>query len=134
MQETHLLQLIVIDDVLVGGTALEEGVEPVHVVHVPPQVHHALRYLEVREVLAGHADVLQPRHELAVEAAHGVAGEETRALAAQVLVDLAQMSHQRRRLRVLVLVLRVQQQQLQFLGRQEERKVELLYFPFRYVR
>ena len=104
-----------IDDVLVSGTALEEGVEPVHVMHVPPQMHHALRYLEVGEVLAGDADVLEPGHQLAVEAAHCVAGEEARALATEVLVDLAQMGHQRRRLRVLVLVLRVQQQQLQFL-------------------
>lgn len=34
------------------------------------------RDLEVNEVLAGDADVLQPRHQLAVEAAHCVAGQE----------------------------------------------------------
>lgn len=64
-------------------------------VHVSPQVYHALGYLEVGEVLAGDADVLESGHELAVEAAHGVTGEEARALASQVLVDSTQMGHQR---------------------------------------
>lgn len=104
-----------IDDILISRTALKEGVEPVHVVHVSPQVYHALRYLKVGKVLAGDADVLKPWHELAIEAAHCVSGEEARSLAAQVLVDPAQVSHQRRRLRVLVLVLSVEQEQLQLL-------------------
>lgn len=105
-----------VDDVLVGRAALQEGIEPVHVVHVPPQVDHALGYLEIGEVLAGNADVLQSGHELAVEAAHGVTGEEARALASKVAVDFAQMTHQRRFLGVLFLFLaRVQQQHLQFL-------------------
>lgn len=84
-------------------------------VHVSPQVHQGLRYLEVSEVFAGDPDVLQPRHQLAIEAAHGVAGKKARALAAQMLVDLTQMRHQRRGLGILVLILRVQQQQLEFL-------------------
>lgn len=83
--------------------------------HVSPQVHQSLRYLKVGKVLAGDPDVLQPRHQLAVEAAHGITSEKARALAAQMLVDLTQMRHQRRRLGILVLVLRVQQQQLEFL-------------------
>lgn len=78
-------------------------------------MHQGLRYLKVGKVLASDPDVLQSRHQLAVEAAHGVAGEEARALAAQMLVDLTQMRHQRRRLGILVLVLRIQQQQLELL-------------------
>lgn len=72
-------------------------------------MHQGLRYLEVGKILAGDPDVLQPRHQLAIEAAHGVAGKEARALAAQMFVDLTQMRHQRRGLGILVLVLRVQQ-------------------------
>lgn len=34
---THLLQFVVINNVLVGGTGLGEGVQLVHVVHVSPQ-------------------------------------------------------------------------------------------------
>lgn len=37
MYATHLLQLVVIDDVLVGRARLCEGVQLVHVVHVAPQ-------------------------------------------------------------------------------------------------
>jgi len=35
---TLLLQLVVVDDVLVGGATLGECVQLVHVVHVAPQV------------------------------------------------------------------------------------------------
>lgn len=56
--------------------------------HVPPQVHQSLRYLEVGKILAGDPDVLQSRHQLAVEAAHGIAGEEARALATQMFINL----------------------------------------------
>lgn len=119
---SHLLQFVVINDILISRAALQEGVQPVHVVHVSPQVHQGLRYLEVGEVLAGDPNVLQPRHQFAVEAAHGVASEKARTLATQMLVDLAQMRHQRRGLGILVLVLCVQQQQLEFLrGRKQKR-------------
>jgi len=84
------------------------------VMHVSPKVDQSLRYLEVREIFSRDPDVLETRHELAVEAAHRVAGEETRSLATEVLVDLSQMSHQRRRFRILVLLLRVQQKKFQF--------------------
>jgi len=56
--------------------------------HVPPQVHQSLRYLKVGKILAGDPDMLQPRHQFAVEAAHGVAGKEARALATQMLINL----------------------------------------------
>jgi len=36
-QVTHLLQLVVIDNVLVGRARLCEGVQLVHVIHVAPQ-------------------------------------------------------------------------------------------------
>lgn len=70
----HLLQFVVVDDILVGGTGLREGVQLVHMVHVSPQGRQVFWYLKVDKVLAGHPDVLQSGHQLAVEAAHGVAG------------------------------------------------------------
>lgn len=73
--------------------------------HIPPQVHQCLGYLEVGKVFAGDPDVLQAWHQLAIEAAHRVAREEARALAPQVLVDLPQVRHQGRGLGVLVLLL-----------------------------
>lgn len=35
--EGYLLQFVVVDDVLVGGAALRERVQLVHVVHVAPE-------------------------------------------------------------------------------------------------
>lgn len=32
-----LLQFVVIDDILIGGTGLREGIQLVHVIHIPPQ-------------------------------------------------------------------------------------------------
>jgi len=55
---------------------------------------YAYRDLKVHEVLARHTDVLEAWHQLTVEAAHGVAGEETRVARGQVIVDLAQMREQ----------------------------------------
>ena len=62
-----------LNDVLVGGAALSEGVELVHLLDVAPQVRELVRDLVVEEELAGEADVLQLRHQLRVEAAQGVA-------------------------------------------------------------
>jgi len=76
--------------------------------HVPPQMYQSLRYLEVGKVLAGDPDVLQPRHQLAVEAAHGVAGEEARTFASQMFIDLTQMGHQGGGFGILILVLCIQ--------------------------
>lgn len=70
----HLLQFIVVDDVLIGGTGLREGVQLVHMVHVSPQGRQVFWYLKIDKVLAGHPDVLQSGHQLAIEAAHGVPG------------------------------------------------------------
>jgi len=105
----------VINDILIGRATLQESIQPVHMMHVPPQMYQGLRYFKVGKVLAGDPDVLQPRHQFAIEAAHGVASEEACTLAAQMLVDLAQMRHQRRGFGILVFVLCVQQQQLEFL-------------------
>lgn len=33
----HLLELVVVDDVLIGGAALRERVQLVHVVHIAPE-------------------------------------------------------------------------------------------------
>lgn len=88
----RLLQLVVVDDVLVGGTALREGVQLVHVVHVAPEGRQLLGDVEVDEVLRRHADVLQPGHQFAVEAAHGVARQEAGVPSPQVLVDPLQVS------------------------------------------
>lgn len=46
------LELVVINDVLVGGTALRERVQLIHVVHVVPDAAQLVGNLEVREVLA----------------------------------------------------------------------------------
>lgn len=119
-----------VDDVLIGGTGLREGVQLVHVVHVSPQGRQVfLRngkistdldythrksattywYLKVDKVLAGHPDVLQPGHQLAVEAAHRVPGQEAGSAGRQVVVDFPQV---RQQCVVLVLVL-LDQHQLQ---------------------
>lgn len=83
----HLLQFVVVDDVLIGGTGLREGVQLVHMVHVSPQGRQVFWYLKVDKVLAGHPDVLQSGHQLAVEAAHGVPGQETGSAGRQVVID-----------------------------------------------
>lgn len=36
LHKSHLLELIVIDDVLISRARLSEGIELVHMVHVPP--------------------------------------------------------------------------------------------------
>lgn len=82
-----LLQFVVVDDVLIGGTGLREGVQLVHMVHVSPQGRQVFWYLKVDKVLAGHPDVLQSGHQLAVEAAHGVPGQETGSAGRQVVID-----------------------------------------------
>ena len=50
--------------------------------------------MEVCEEFAGHPDVLQLGHELAVETAHGVSGQEAHPLGLQVAVDPGQLGHQ----------------------------------------
>lgn len=52
-------------------------------------MHQSLGDLKIREIFAGHPDVLKPWHKLAIETAHRVACEETGALTAQMLVDFA---------------------------------------------
>lgn len=47
-----LLQLVVVDDVLVGRTRLRERVQLIHVIHIPPDVDVVFWDLEVGEVLA----------------------------------------------------------------------------------
>lgn len=132
------MQLVVIDDVLVGRTGLRERVQLVHVVHVVPQRGECFlewrskewrvpsvstnecaqidsptrpthRNLKVGEIFARHANVLQPRHQLAIETADRVAGQEARLARRQMLVDLAQMAEQRQ----VALLLAFQQHQLQ---------------------
>lgn len=83
----HLLQFVVVDDVLIGGTGLREGVQLIHMVHVSPQGRQMFWYLKVDKVLAGHPDVLQSGHQLAVEAAHGVPCQETGSAGRQVVID-----------------------------------------------
>lgn len=53
--------------------------------------------------------MLQPRHQLAIETADGVAGQEARLPRRQMLVDFAQMSEQR----CVALLFALQQHQLQ---------------------
>lgn len=88
-KKAYLLKLIVIDNILIGWTALKESIEPVHVMHVSPQMNHAFRNLEVGEILASNANMLKSWHKLAVETAHRVTGEETRSLATKMFVNLA---------------------------------------------
>jgi len=90
-----LLELVVVDDVLVGGAALNERVELVHFGKVPPECGEVAGYVEVGEEGAGDAYVLQLGHQFAVEAAHGVAGEEAKArVGLQVGVDLLEVGQQ----------------------------------------
>lgn len=64
---------------------------------------------KVREIFARHTNVLQPRHQLAVEAANGVAGQEACGARRQVVVDLFQMAEQR----IVLVLLLLEQHQLQ---------------------
>ncbi|CAN7988750.1 unnamed protein product, partial [Ixodes hexagonus] len=90
-----LLQLVVVDDVLVGRARLGEGVQLVHVAHVAPHGRQAVWDLKVRKrESTGDADVLQAWHKLAVEAAHGVACEEAFSALVQVGVNVAQLVQQ----------------------------------------
>lgn len=50
--EAYLLQLVVVDDVLVGWAALGESIQLVHVIHVAPQAAELWRNLKVHEVLS----------------------------------------------------------------------------------
>lgn len=70
----HLLKLIVVDDVLISGTTLREGVQLIHMVHVAPEGGQFSGDVEIHEVLGGDANVLQAGHELAVETTHRVSG------------------------------------------------------------
>lgn len=67
------------------------------------------RNLKVGKVLAGHTDVLQPRHQLAIETADRVAGQKTRRTQRQMIVDLLQVRQQRS----VALLLALEQHQLQ---------------------
>lgn len=78
-----------INNILISRTTLQKRVQPVHVVHISPEMHQSLGDLKIREIFAGHPDVLKPWHKLAIETAHRVACEETSALTAQMLVDFA---------------------------------------------
>lgn len=49
---TDLLLLVVVDNVLVSGAGLGEGVQLVHVVHVAPQFTQLLRNLKVGKVFS----------------------------------------------------------------------------------
>lgn len=83
------------NDVLVGRTALPERLQLVHVRHVRPQRGEAGRDLELPEGFGADADVLEPGHELAVEAGHGVAGEEAGGPLRHEVVDPLQVRVQR---------------------------------------
>jgi hypothetical protein len=50
--ELYLLQLVVVDDVLVGRAALGESIQLVHVIHVAPQAAELWRNLKVHKVLS----------------------------------------------------------------------------------
>jgi hypothetical protein len=45
--DPHLLQLVMVDDVLVSWAALCKSIQLVHVVHVVPQVFQLHRYFKV---------------------------------------------------------------------------------------
>lgn len=82
-----LLHLVHVDYVLVGWTALGEGIKLVHLTDVLPQVLELSGDLVVDKELASHSDVLQLGHQLGVEATQGVARQEPGALAGQLLVN-----------------------------------------------
>jgi len=90
-----LLHLVVGQDVLVGGARHGEGVQGVHLSHVPPESLQMRRDLEVSEILSGHPDVLQLGHQLAVEATHGIASQEPAAFLLEVMVDPSELAHER---------------------------------------
>ncbi|CAN7982173.1 unnamed protein product [Ixodes pacificus] len=118
-----LLQLVVVDDVLIGRAGLGEGIQLVHVPHVVPHRRQAARYLEVRKGRTGHADVLQAGHELAVEAAHGVPREEALPSPLQVGVNVAQLVQQA----LLALLVPPGQHQLELLQGQKTGGKQVLY-------
>ncbi len=61
---------------LISRAALREGVQLVHLPDVLPQVCQVGWEVEVHEEPPRHPDVLQLGHQLRVEAAEGVAGQE----------------------------------------------------------
>lgn len=73
--------------ILVGGAALDERLQLVHVRHVGPEGGESRRDLELTECLCPDTDVLQSGHQLAVEAGHGVSGQEASAPLGQEIVD-----------------------------------------------
>lgn len=73
--------------------------------------HYACKLLSKLGKLTSNADVLQARHELTVEAAHGVTREEAVAPLAQMGVDVAELVEQR----LLGLLIPAGQHQLEFL-------------------
>jgi hypothetical protein len=85
----------VADDVLIGGTTLSERLQLVHVGHVRPERREPRRYLEFAEGFGADADVLESRHQLAVEAGHRVAGEEAGPSLRHEIVDPLQVGEER---------------------------------------
>lgn len=88
------LVLDVTNNVLVGGTALPEGLQFVHVAHVPPQGGEFRWYLEFAEGLSADADMLQTRHQLTIEAGHCIPCEESCVPFGHKIVDSFQMRQQ----------------------------------------
>ena len=79
-QGVHPLHFVDVDDVLVGRAALDEGVQLVHLPDVLPQVDQVRGDVEpVQEEPSRHPDVLELRHQLAVEAAQRVTSQESSA-------------------------------------------------------
>ena len=79
---------------LISGTRLSESIELVHLLDVFPQVGHAFGNVEIQEKLSGNSDVLKFWHELTIEAAQGVSGQESSSLRGQSVVKpLQQVNH-----------------------------------------
>lgn len=82
------LQLVSVDDVLIGRTALGKRFQAVHFPDVLPQVSELDRNVIVQEEPSGHPNVLQLGHQFRVETAQSVAGQKPASSRSQFLLRL----------------------------------------------
>jgi len=82
------------ENVLVSWVGSVEGVQGVHVAHVPPQCGEVGRNIKSGKMLSSDPDVLKFWHQFAVKTAHSVPGQEPFSLFRQVLVDPPQLGLQ----------------------------------------